>query len=326
MTAIHPLRLEPIYKQYLWGGRRFETELGRELDPNGIYAESWEVCDLGPQDISMVQVGPLAGTTLHELVANRGEQLLGVHYPQDRFPLLLKYLDANQPLSVQVHPDDELSRRMALADPGKTEAWYVIQSEPGSVIWAGFSQPVNRKQLEQSISEGTLENLLHRFEPTAGQCVYLPAGTVHALGKGILVAEIQQTSNNTFRLYDWNRVGVDGKPRPLHIAEGLQATDFSQGPVEPVNPSATEHGHVERLVGCPKFVLDRWRLDGPQTVGGDHRCHILTVLEGSIRLAGDPAQCPLNKGQTILLPAALGAAKLTPARDQGALLLDAYLP
>jgi mannose-6-phosphate isomerase len=325
MSELYPLRFEPIYKGYLWGGRRFETELGRKLDPGAIYAESWEVCDHG-QEQSTVVVGPLAGTTLHELTTEWGEQLLGRHHPQQRFPLLLKYLDANKPLSVQVHPDDELAETMGLSDPGKTEAWCVLQAEPGSAIWAGFKQPVDRAGLKKAIQRGVLERYLHRFEPTLGQCVYLPAGTVHALGKGLLIAEIQQTSDNTFRLYDWNRIGPDGKSRPLHIEQGLEATDYAQGPILPREPEQTDQEHIERLVHCDQFVLDRWHLSAPRTAGGDGRCHIMTVLDGSVDIRPDPAEQPLQRGGTALLPAEIGSVELDPTEGKPAVLLDAYLP
>jgi len=325
MTPLYPLRLKPVYKQYIWGGRRLATVLGRRLPPDGVFAESWDVCDHGHEQ-SLVQTGPLATTPLHLLVTDRGDELLGQHAPQSRFPLLLKYLDANLPLSVQVHPDDNVAARIGLSDPGKTEAWCVIQVEPQSAIWAGFSQPVDRKTLGRAIRDGTLERYLHRFQPAVGDCVFLPAGTVHALGAGLLVAEIQQTSDNTFRLYDWNRVGADGKPRPLHLHEGLEAIDYTQGPVATAQPRPTDRPHVERLVDSDKFILDRWTFSSPQPTGADDRCHILTVLDGQVRVEGDPGETPLRLGQTVLLPAALGPVTLSPAEGQTAILLDAYLP
>jgi len=325
MSRLYPLRFVPIYQQYIWGGRRLETVLGRHLEQDGPYAESWEVSDHGHQQ-SIVETGPLAGAPLGRLVAERGEELLGRHHPQPRFPLLLKYLDADKPLSVQVHPDDHLAARMKLSDPGKTEAWCVLQAEPASEIWAGLSQPADRTTLARAIADGVLERYLHRFQPAVGDCVFLPAGTVHALGAGLLVAEIQQTSDNTFRLYDWNRLGSDGKPRPLHVDQGLEAIDYDQGPVGPERPQPTDRAHVERLVACEKFILDRWEFSSPQTAGGDGRCHIVTVLRGSIGVEGDPSGQRLRRGRTVLLPAAVGPVELTPSDGQPAVLLDAYLP
>lgn len=325
MASLYPLRFNPVYKHYLWGGRKFEQVLGRQLEPGAIYAESWEVADLD-QGQSVVQHGPLAGNWLHHLVLQRGEELLGRHHPQSRFPLLLKYLDAQKRLSVQVHPDDDLAARMKLPDPGKTEAWYVLQAEPDSQIWAGFNRRVDRATLERAIHNGVLERYLHRFKPVVGQCLFLPAGTVHALGEGLLVAEIQQNSNNTFRLFDWNRLDKDGKPRPLHIQQGLEAIDYQGGAVRPSEPQPTDRTHVQRLVECEKFILDRWEFHFPQKAGGDTRCHIITVLEGSLAVQGDPSGRPLTRGHTVLLPAATGPVELTPTDQQPAVLLDAYLP
>jgi mannose-6-phosphate isomerase len=325
MTPLYPLRFRPVYRDYLWGGRKFGEILGRSLEPGVIYAESWEVADLD-EGQSVVEKGPLGGVSLHQLVVQRGEELLGRHHPQSRFPLLLKYLDATMRLSVQVHPDDALAARMRLPGPGKSEAWVVLHADPGSTIWAGFSRPVDRRTLERAVRAGDVEPLLHRFEPDLGDCLFLPAGTIHALGEGLLVAEIQQNSNNTFRLFDWNRLGRDGKPRELHIEQALEAVDYGQGAVEPQRPRPTDRAHVEQLVRCDKFVLDRWELSSPQTAGGDQRCHILSVLRGSVTVEHDPSDRPLERGRTVLLPAAMGPVRLSPEAGAAAVLLDAYSP
>jgi mannose-6-phosphate isomerase len=325
MASLYPLRFVPVYKDYLWGGRKFADTLGRPLEPDKRYAESWEVADL-EQGQSVVAQGPLEGVPLHRLVVDRGDELLGRHHPQPRFPLLLKYLDANKRLSVQVHPDDRLAARMGLSDPGKSEAWVILQADPGSTIWCGFREPVDRDAVRQAIEAGALERLLWRFEPEAGQCLFLPAGTVHALGEGLLVAEIQQNSNNTFRLFDWNRVGQDGRPRQLHVEDGLQAIDYAQLRVGPQHPQPTSEAHVERVVNCEKFVLDRRTLSGPRAVGGGERCHVVSVLQGSVAVQGDPSGKLLGRGQTILLPAAAGPVDISPAEGGAAVLLDACLP
>ena len=172
-------------------------------------------------------------------------------------------------------------------------------------------------------SPGNVRKLLHRFEPQAGDCLFLPAGTVHALGKGLLVAEIQQSSNTTFRLFDWNRVGPDGKPRPLHVEQGLAVVDFQRGPVDP-QPQPTERPWVSRLVACDKFVMDRWEFDRPQAIGGDERFHIICVLQGAVRIEGDPhIESPLPKGGTAIIPACHGPVCLMP--QQPTVLLDAYM-
>ncbi len=295
----------------------------KPIGPEGDYAESWEICDRG-RDQSVVAGGPLAGATLAELVAARGADLFGRHHPQARFPLLMKFLDAARDLSVQVHPNDAQAARLRPPDAGKTEAWVVLAAEPGSTIYAGLASGVDRQTLAAAIAQGTCQELLHRFLPAVGDCVFLPAGTVHALGRGLLVAEIQQSSNVTYRLFDWNRVGTDGKPRPLHVREGLDVVDFACGPVLPQHPQPTGRAGVSRLVDCDKFSLDRLEIDQPTAVGGDRRCHILCVLEGSVRLDGDPMPSPLSRGSVALLSASIGSVRVEPRGK--AVLLDAYLP
>jgi len=171
---------------------------------------------------------------------------------------------------------------------------------------------VDRKTLQQAIDEKESERCLHRLEPVVGDCIYIPAGTVHALGEGLLIAEIQQASDTTYRLYDWNRVGTDGKPRQLHIEQGMDVIDFSRGPIEPERPQPTARKQVERLVDGNKFAIDRWRFEQPLTAGGDGKCHLLSPLEGSIEIPGDATGKPLVRGEVILLPACLDAVLLEP--------------
>ena len=324
MPDLYPLQFRPIYKNYIWGGRRFESALGRDLPTDGIYAESWEVAD-HPDGQSIVAEGPLAGKTLRELRESCGKELFGKHHPQSAFPLLLKYLDANQHLSLQVHPDDQCATAMGLADPGKTEAWYVIEAAPGSCLWAGFAQPVDRGLVENSLRKGDIEHLLHRLEPQPGDCIFVPAGTVHAIGAGLLVAEIQQMSNNTFRLSDWGRVDADGNPRPLHIEQGVQAIDYNGGPVEPTPGQPSDKPGVTRLVACEQFVLDRWQVRGKDRIEDLNRCQILTVVTGQLSVKGDMTP-PLRRGQTLLIPAAWGPVDLESEGESAAEFLIAGLP
>jgi mannose-6-phosphate isomerase len=318
-----PLRLKPVLKQYLWGGRRLGTVLGKQLGDGDHFAESWEVVDHGA-DQTVVAEGPLTGTALHDLVMQRGESLFGRHHPQSQFPLLFKFLDAQQTLSVQVHPNDVQASRLSPPDLGKTEAWVVLAAEPGGKIYAGLQPGVDRETLERHLASGTCDACLHQFEPTVGDCVFLEAGTVHALGAGLLIAEIQQSSNTTYRLFDWNRVDRDGKPRQLHVTESLDTIDYARGPVTPQRPQPTDRPHVERLVECDKFVLDRWRIDAPQPCGGDGRFHILAVVEGQVSLSSGGQPQMLSRGSTVLLPADCTTASIKP--QVRAVLLDMYLP
>jgi mannose-6-phosphate isomerase len=318
-----PLQFQPILKQYLWGGRRLESELGKPLGDGPHYAESWEVVDHG-DDQSVVVGGPSVGATLHGLVTEHGDALFGRHDPRPQFPLMFKFLDCQRTLSVQVHPNDAQAALLDPPDLGKTEAWFVLAAKPRAKIYAGLKPGVERATLERSLAAGSCETCLHEFEPQPGDCVLLEAQTVHALGAGLLVAEIQQASNTTYRLFDWNRIDADGKPRQLHVNESLDTIDYARGPVAPSRPRRTERPHVERLVACDKFVLDRWRIDGPQPIGGDERFHIIAVVEGAATVGGGDRSFELARGGTALLPAAAENVSVSP-RPQ-AILLDMYLP
>lgn len=321
--SLYPLRFKPVLRQYLWGGRGLESVLGKQLGPGDDYAESWEVVDHGEQQ-SVVMGGPLAGLTLSRLVAEHGPALLGRHHPQTRFPLLFKFLDAQRNLSVQVHPSDPPDQPAGQAGQGKTEAWVILSAQPGSQIWAGLKRGFDRAALAREVARGTTELCLHKFEPQPGDCVFLPAGTVHALGSGLVVAEIQQTSNTTFRLYDWNRVGADGNRRELHVEQALEAIDYDYGPIGPQTPAATSDPQVQRLIACDKFVLDRCRFDTRRRWPADQRCHILAILSGTVSVSGDPAPEPLRRGDTLLLPASCEETEFV--ADCMVELLDMYLP
>jgi len=330
MAKLYPLRFVPLYRHYVWGGRRFGTLLGRTLAPGKIYAESWEVVDHG-EDQSVVVAGPLAGLTLHELVGRHREAMLGSTARRpgdgrlaDRFPLLLKFLDAAENLSMQVHPGDELAARLDPPDLGKTEAWYVLAAEPGSRIYAGLEPGVDRAMLARAIDEGTCAACVHWFEPRPGDALLIRAGTVHALGVGVMLAEIQQASDTTYRLFDWNRLGPDGKPRALHVEQALEAIDFAAGPIMPVRTGAPPADADARILDCEHFALDRLELSRPVSLAGDGRCHLVSVLAGSVAVAGDAAEGPLGLGQTILLPAALAPVAAVP--KENATLLDVTLP
>ncbi|HLA86116.1 MAG TPA: type I phosphomannose isomerase catalytic subunit, partial [Thermoguttaceae bacterium] len=293
MISLYPLRFEPLYKHYLWGGRRFETLLGRRLTPGEVYAESWEIVDHG-EDQSVVHFGPLAGRTLRELMNEHRDALLGPAVRREapgvlagRFPLLLKLLDAAQNLSIQVHPDDAMAARLDPPELGKTEAWYVLAAEPGSRIWAGLKPGVDRPTLARAVRDGTCDDCVDWFEPRPGDALLIRAGTVHSLGAGVMVAEIQQASDATFRLFDWNRLGPDGRPRPLHVEQALEAIDFDAGPVRPVPPIAGDVDRAVPILDCEYFALARWELTEQVSPAGDGRCHLLCVLEGSVTVEGD---------------------------------------
>ena len=317
----YPIKFKPVFKQTIWGGRRLGRQLGKPIGPEADYAESWEVVDHG-NDQSTVENGPLAGQTLAELIAGHRHWLMGDDVPQGSFPLLLKYLDCNRVLSVQVHPCDEFGSQMETPDLGKTEAWYIVAAEPDSLIYAGLKPGVDRQALETAIERGETEQALHSFHPSVGDIIFIPAGTVHALGAGLLVAEIQQSSDTTFRLFDWNRVDSSGQTRPLHLAQGLQVTDYQSGPVAPRRCDPSVDGW-QQIVECEKFVL-RVIERGRDTVAGDRKFHIVTVPRGEATLRSSEGVMQLTTGSTVLLPAEINSCDVSVAGDST--VLEAHLP
>jgi mannose-6-phosphate isomerase len=317
----YPLQFQPVLKQTIWGGRLLGDRLGKPIGTDNNDAESWEVVDHG-DDQSIVSAGPLRGKTLSELIHSDAEWLLGRQHVSSAFPLLLKYLDCNRVLSVQVHPDDDYGAKMNPPDLGKTEAWYVVDAKPDSLVYAGLKSGIDRIGLSEAIETGQTETVLHSFHPSPGDVLFIPAGTVHALGAGLLIAEIQQSSDTTFRLFDWNRVDAKGKSRPLHIGPSLEVTDYTSGPVNPIQSDPLAAGW-QTMVACDKFVLRALR-SGAAGVGGDGKFHIVTVPSGSALLSFDDQQMNLSAGATVMLPAAMGPCEWTV--QPGSTVLESHLP
>jgi mannose-6-phosphate isomerase len=319
---MQPLRFAPLLKRIRWGGRRLGTVLGKPIGPENDYAESWEICDHGA-DQSVVAGGEYAGWMLERLVRERNEELFGCHVGRTQFPLLFKFLDAHDRLSLQVHPNDEQARRYDPRENGKTEAWVILAAEEGSGIFAGLRNDVDRAALERAVAAGDVEPCLHRVAVSAGDCISIPAGTVHAIGEGVLLAEVQQSSDLTFRLFDWGRTDAQGKPRTLHLRESFECIDFSRGPVRPavLNAGPTR---CEELVSCRYFVMRRYTGAAPFPLGGDRRFHILATLEGRVQLDAAEESLELAAGETMLIPATCPQVRLIP--DGSATLLEALLP
>ncbi len=314
-----PLQFTPLLKRIRWGGTRLGSVLGKPIGDKSDYAESWEFSDQ-EGDQSVVATGPLAGTTLARLVRDHNEDLFGQHAGLEQFPLLVKFLDATDRLSVQVHPNDEQARQIDPQANGKTECWVIIDREPGSRIYSGLKPNIGREELLRHIEAGSVEECLHVVDVNPGDCVFIPAGTVHAIGEGILLAEVQQMSNITYRLYDWGRVGADGKPRPLHVDESLACIDFDRGPVDPVTPepiasfreSLDAWYETEELISCPYFILQRHRGNAPLTLTRSNRFHCLMVIDGHCHIASGDKSLPLKKGQSVLVPAACSSLQIVP--------------
>ncbi len=322
---MEPLFFEPIIKQARWGGRQLGDLLHKPIGSASDYAESWEIADQKAAD-SQVSHGEWKGRHLSEIVRHHGRELLGRHQHLTQFPLLIKFLDANDWLSLQVHPDDQQARRYDPAEHGKTEAWVILHAEPDSRICSGLKAGITRQQLADALSADNFEECLHIISVKPGDCIFVPAQTVHALGPGIVMAEVQQQSNLTFRLSDWGRLGSDGLPRELHIEQSLDCTDFSRGPVDPVVPVVVEdRDHsCEELVRCDHFVIRRHATAAPFTLHAEDTFHILMMLSGSAELAFRDGTTPLAAGQTTLLPAALGDVTVRAA--EAVVLLDITLP
>lgn len=322
----HPLRFDPIFRSYIWGGERLASQLGKKPPASGVWAESWEIVDHREGE-SSVSEGPFQGWTIRQLIESFPVEITGYDTPRERFPLLLKYLDCQRDLSVQVHPDDEYGSKMETPDRGKTEAWYVIDAEPGAVLYAGLKQGIDRPTLVNAIAEGKTEECLHVLHPKAGDCVFIPAGTVHALGAGLLVAEIQQASDCTFRLFDWNRVDKDGKPRALHVEQAIEVIDFDRGPIsfvsskeESGSQSSTNPSNPWRsLVECDKFILCESKSISPLTLPSN-RVSILTIPKGSATLRCGDKTLELQHAETVLVPAACKEVILQLQPDSIALL------
>lgn len=303
MATLPPLAFRPIIKQIRWGGRRLGEVLGKPIGDANDYAESWELVDHGNDQ--SVCIGPesaeVLGWTLQELVQERGDDLFGLGNNRTQFPLLIKFLDASDRLSVQVHPDDDLAKTFDQSENGKTEAWVILDSAPGAKLYAGLKAGVTEADLRDALATETVESLLHAIEVQAGDCVFIPAGTIHAIGEGVMLAEVQQASDMTFRLYDWGRVGTGGQPRELHIDQSIQATDWSRGPVNPNQPTSLPTGG-ESLVSCPFFTIDRHTTSGEFHMQSRISARVLIGLdgEGSVRWKDD--SLGFGKGQTLLIP------------------------
>ena len=318
-----PLRFRPLLKRIRWGGRRLGDVLHKPLGPERDFAESWEICDHG-DDQSVVEGGPWDGLTLRQLMAMHRVKLCGSERRLHQFPLLVKFLDASDRLSVQVHPNDVQARFFNPRENGKTEAWVILDAQPGSRVFAGLKRGVDSFRLQQHLAAGTVEQCLHSYPARAGDCIFIPAGTVHAIGEGILLAEVQQSSDLTFRLNDWGRLGTDGKPRELHIEESLACIDFDRGPVDPVIPQTSPSSLCEELVSSEFFTLHRHTLHGQTSLSADDRFHVLLVLNGEGVLSCEQVEHRLTVGTTLLIPASCSASRVVAFNELT--LLDVFVP
>ncbi|AQT69358.1 putative mannose-6-phosphate isomerase GmuF [Anaerohalosphaera lusitana] len=294
----YPLKFKPIFKERIWGGRKLKEAFGKELPEGAKIGESWELADL-PEDKSVIVNGELAGKTLAEAIEMMGEAIVGSSSYEPPFPLLIKLLDAQDKLSVQVHPDAQTCKRRGKGDP-KTECWYIIDKEPGAVIYKGLKEGVTKEQFAEAIEDGTVAELLVEVPVEVGECHFLPAGTAHAIGAGLLIAEIQTPSDTTYRVFDWNRVDDSGKGRELHVEDAMESITFDQ------DKSALTVNNVGRLVDSESFKVDKGhQAKGCEMILQSGPLKVLMMLSGTGEIRfGEDSQLPVEAGDTVLLPAA----------------------
>ena len=322
-AALYPLCFEPIYKDYLWGGSRIHDAYGRGPTTHPC-AESWEIADR-PEGMSVVRNGPLSGTSLNELVQHYGTDLLGTLAPADTraFPLLIKVIDAKQRLSVQVHPNDTNAAHTG-GEP-KTEMWYVLGVAPDAAVFAGLTPGTTSTSFKAALKENHVADLLNRIPLLPGQAIFIPGGRIHAIAEGCLLLEIQQNSNTTYRVYDWDRVGADGKPRELHTDLALKVIDWNDPPPTPITPDrVATNGSNRHYSVCTSayFDLSRLELETTETLlPNPETLRALFVANGSVRLVGCGHDLELPEGTSCLLPAAVDGCELSPSTEDAAVLV-----
>jgi mannose-6-phosphate isomerase len=311
---LYPLRFEPIYQYRLWGGRRLAGLLDAPLPGDGPVGEAWVLSDREDHP-SRVADGPLKGRTIAQLLEQFPEYVMGKLAGRfRRFPLLLKFLDARKMLSVQVHPADTHTDLLPAGETGKTEAWVVLEAGTSSRICAGLKPGTNVADLRRALTNGGAADRLACFTPKPGDAIFLPAGTVHCLGDGVVVFEVQQNSDVTFRLYDWDRVDAKtGKPRDLQVDQALACVDFAStgGLVAPVVETTTPVER-ERLFQCEHFWLSRLHGDTPFTVGAPSVPSVLVCIAGTGHIEHGGASYAARKGEVFLLPAVTGTCTFQP--------------
>jgi mannose-6-phosphate isomerase len=323
---LYPLRFDPICQYRIWGGRRLADWLHAPLPGDGPIGEAWVLSDRDDHP-SLVAEGPLKGYTIAQLMDRSPEQMLGKLAERfQRFPLLLKFLDVDKMLSVQVHPPDSKADLVPNGEMGKTEAWVVLDAKPGSRVYAGLKPGTTAEDLH-ALSKESVNDHLASFEPQRGQGVLVEAGVVHALGDGIVVLEIQENSDVTFRLYDWDHIDTrTGRPRPLQIDQALACVDFDQGAIEPVVPviEAAQPALRERLFDNAHFQAWRVQSAAPVIVGATDAPRVLVCVDGVGTIDHDGAEFRMELGAVILLPAAVGPCRFRP--EGSVTLLDIAVP
>lgn len=322
---LYPLAFQPIFKDRIWGGRELERLYDKPLPAGAVIGESWEITDR-PGESSLVTNGVLAGKTLRWLMQHHAAELLGGARPAagNHFPILCKILDAREKLSLQVHPPATLAAQLQ-GEP-KTEMWYIADAGPGAELYVGLQAGVTRAQFEQKIAAGTVADCFHRIPVQAGDTMFLPSGRVHAIGDRLVIFEIQQNSDTTYRVFDWNRVGLDGQPRELHVAQSLASIDFNDFcPKLVVTPSLNDCGVKKRsLVEDPLFNVDTWQVPaGVSAPLKPLQLQIIAVTRGEIQIKSGATSLNLSAGAFCLIPASLEQTSITASSDSALLRVEA---
>lgn len=299
---MEPISFQPIYMTRVWGGRTLESSYQRNLPDEQPYGESWELSDREHEQ-SVVLSGIHEGRTLNELWTKNREEIFGSNLEGDRFPLLIKILDARDDLSIQVHPPAEIAPSLG-GDP-KTEMWYIADRDPEAKLYIGFKNGVSRDQFADSLEDGSVEDQVHAVQPEIGESIFIPSGRLHAIGAGFLIYEIQQNSDTTYRVFDWNRVGLDGTPRDLHVEESMKSIDFDD--FEPT----MDEPQGDNLAQCEYFQVDQKDLEkGTSFSNGNERFAVITVVSGLI-ISSEGSQ--FKPGDFFLLPK--GASPVSADRE-----------
>jgi mannose-6-phosphate isomerase len=312
MLPLYPLKFKTIYKEKIWGGQKIKTYLHKDFGSLPNCGETWEISGV-KSDVSVVAKGALEGESLADLLEKYKGELVGekvyAHFG-NIFPLLVKFIDANEDLSIQVHPDDELAKKRHNSF-GKTEMWYVIEADPGSTLIAGFNKDLDEQEYLDKFNSGHLTDILNKEDVKAGDVFFLPAGRVHTIGKGLLIAEIQQTSDITYRIYDFDRVDDKGNKRELHVEEALAAIDYKHYPEYKTTYHPKENETL-KLVSCPYFTTNL--MDFTESTEKDYSALdsfvIYVCIEGAFDVKYEGGAYPVKMGDCILLPQSIDKVQL----------------
>lgn len=314
-SCVTPLRFKPILKEKIWGGTALKRVLGKSVPSHTAIGESWELSDVaGNESVSISD--PCRGTTLGEIVASDPGAIVGSIPRYRGFPLLYKFIDAHAKLSVQVHPDDAQAKALGYGEFGKSECWYIIDAKPGAQVVCGFAHGVSRDHVRDAAASEHILPLLNYIPVSPGDVIFVPGRTVHAVLGGVLLYEVQETADTTFRLFDWDRLDKDGKPRPLHIRESLEILDTTWHAFHKIPPVVADRANAfarSFLVASRHFALEEYRFAAAAdiTLPVKRSFRVITVCSGVMRLVYDGTVQMINKGETVLIPARLSALRVS---------------